>query len=375
VVQATKSGHLFVFGRDSGEPLFPIREEPVHGPGLPGEFPALSQPLPVLPEPFAGQGLTAAGLDSRDPITHAQSVEQLAGYRHAGLYNLPSVEGSILKPGFDGGAEWGGAAWDARQGLLYINASEVASILHMVPTEGSTLMEAMNPEIVYRMACGQCHGTDRRGGGIVPSLRSVGARMPPWELYRILREGRGRMPAMDYRLGTLGALAIMWHLYTASDEEAAPMMDSEAGNYINAGYPDFIAGDGLPATAPPWGTLNAVDLSSGRIRWRIPLGDFPQALERGLVGKGAINYGGPVVTAGGLVFIAATPDARFRAFDSSTGALLWETELPSGGFATPAVYEAGGTQYVVINASGTKLGNPPGRYYLAFSLTGKGVGK
>jgi quinoprotein glucose dehydrogenase len=345
VVQATKSGHLFVFNRETGEPLFPIREEP-----------------------FTAQGLTSAGLDRRDPALHANAIQRLATHQHEGIYNLPSLQGSILKPGFDGGAEWGGAAWDQAQGLLYINASELASILQLVPTEGDTLMEAMTSEIVYRMSCGQCHGADRRGGGIVASLRGIGSRMTPWELYDVIRNGRGRMPAIDHRVGALGSLAVMWHLYTAGDSEPGTAINSAATNYINTGYPDFVGGDNLPASAPPWGTLNAVDLNTGRIRWRIPLGDYPQALERGIQGKGAANYGGPVATAGGLLFIAATPDAKFRAFDSTTGELLWETDLPTGGFATPAVYESAGKQFVVISASGTKLGNAPGRYYLAFSL-------
>jgi quinoprotein glucose dehydrogenase len=368
VVQATKSGHLFVFNRDTGEPLFPIREEPVYGQPLPGEVPARSQPLPVLPEPFTAQGLTREGLDDRSEVLRSEASERLARYSHEGVYNLPSVAGSILMPGFDGGAEWGGSAWDQQRGLLYINANEVASVLQMVPTEHTTMMESMNLESVYRMGCGQCHGNDRRGAGIVPSLRGVGWRMPPWDIYSTIINGRGRMPAIDHRMGRLGALAIMLHLYTAGDSEPTTVPTADQDNYVHAGYPDFIAGDGLPATKPPWGTLNAIDISAGKIRWRIPLGDYPSAMAMGLRGLGSMNYGGPVATAGGLVFIGATPDATLKAYDSDTGELLWQGDLPAGGFATPAVYETGGQQYVVISASGTKMGNPKGRYYLAFSL-------
>lgn len=374
VVQATKSGHLFVFDRETGEPLHPIREEPVYGVPLPGEHAPGSQPLPVLPEPFTAQGLTAADLDDRSTVLHADASARLAQYDHSGLYNLPSLAGAILRPGFDGGAEWGGAAWDAQRQLLYINASETASVLQMMPTEGAALGDAMSLEAVYRMMCAQCHGLDRRGAGIAPSLRGVGSRLAPWEIYRTILHGRGRMPAIDHRAGKLGALAVTFYLYTAGDSEPITQPDAQHKSYAHAGYPDFIASDGLPATKPPWGTLNAVDLSSGEIRWRIPLGDYPEALASGLSGRGAANYGGPVATAGGLVFIAATPDARFRAFDSDTGQLLWEESLPTGGFATPAVYSAGGKQFVVISASGTKMGNAPGKYYLAYALEGSGEG-
>lgn len=367
VAQATKTGHLFVFDRENGRPLFPIREVPVYGEALPGEHPPSSQPLPTRPPPFTAQGVTREDLTTRSPQAHADVKQRLSGHLHEGMYNLPSLQGSILRPGFDGGAEWGGSAWDQRRGLLFVNANEIASVLEMAPRPGTTMYEAMNPEMVYRMACGQCHGRDRRGSSMVPSLHGIGGRLSPWELHDTITSGRGRMPPIDPRLGTLGPLVIMWYLYTAGDaleEEPA----NESSSYANTGYPDFIAGDGLPATKPPWGTLSAIDLSSGDIRWRIPLGDYPTALEQGLSGLGASNYGGPVATASGLLFIAATPDRKFRAFNSDTGEQLWETELPAGGFATPAIYEAGGKQYVVIDASGTKLGNPPGRYYLAFSL-------
>ena len=117
-----------------------------------------------------------------------------------------------------------------------------------------------------------------------------------------------------------------------------------------------------------WGTLSAIDLARGEIAWQVPLGEIPELAAQGLGGTGSENYGGPVVTAGGLVFIAAAMDAKLRAFDKRTGALLWEAPLPAAGFATPAVYEAGGRQFVVVAAGGGKLGRPSGDRYVAFAL-------
>lgn len=368
VAQPTKSGHLFVFDRETGESLFPLREEPVKGTPLPGEFTAASQPLPVLPEAFTRQDVDPEDIDHRTDDLYQEAIARLATYSSEGIYNVPSLEGSILMPGFDGGAEWGGAAWDQERGLLYVNANEIASVLQMTPSEGAEFADFISLKNAYLMSCAQCHGNDRKGGGIIPSLDGIGSRMPPWEIYNIIRHGRGRMPAVDYRVGTLGSLGIMWYLYTAGDSKIEAVEENESSSYVHAGYQNFISADNLPATKPPWGTLNAIDLDSGKIRWRIPLGDYPQALELGLKGLGAPNYGGPVATAGGLVFIGATPDSKIRAFDSDTGEQVWEHELPSGGFATPAVYRVDGRQFIVIAASGSKLNTPLGRYYVAFSL-------
>ena len=371
VAQVTKTGDTFLFERETGAPLFPIREEPVHGPAMAGEFPAPSQPLPTRPPPFVRQVFSLAELADRSPLVHEKLAEQLATLRSGPLYLAPSAQGTLEFPGTDGGAEWGGAAWDQVTGLLFVNANQTASIVRMIelPKERGSLTDVATG---YLFACGGCHGSDLRGDGVgVPSLVGVGERMGFLDLYRTIRDGRGRMPALGGTLEWWQSAALAGWVYFAGPEDAPAQWASGgegSGEYLNAGYQEFVGVDGLPGIQPPWGTFTALDLAHGEIRWQVPLGDFPQTLAAGQRGLGAQNYGGPVVTAGGLLFLAATPDQRLRAFDVHTGDVLWEAELPAAGFATPATYEASGRQFVVIAAGGGKLKAPSGSEYVAFAL-------
>ena len=139
--------------------------------------------------------------------------------------------------------------------------------------------------------------------------------------------------------------------------------------YSHTGHNRFFYQEGYPAVKPPWGTLNAIDLNKGEILWQVPLGEFEELTKRGIEKTGTENYGGPVATAGELIFIAASKDEYIRAFDKDNGIELWKYKLPAGGYATPSVFAVNGQQYVVIACGGGKMGTAPGDYYVAFSLS------
>ena len=375
VAQTTKHGFVFLFDRTNGKPLFPIEYSKYPASNVPGEVTAAEQPLPTLPAPYSRQRLTEDMLTNRTPEAHQWALDQFRQFRSEGQFVPFSVgKDTVVFPGFDGGAEWGGPAVDPETAVIYVNANDLAWTGALAENTGSE-----NVNGTYLSQCGVCHGDNRMGSPpTIPSLIGVGDRLSAQQIASTIRNGKGRMPGFpglkDEQVSNL-----VRFLSSGEGKEsrnggaasaASPDASSDNSKYRFTGYHRFLDPDGYPAVQPPWGTLNAIDLNSGEYLWKIPLGEYPALAAQGLHNTGTENYGGPIVTAGGLLFIGATNfDRKFRAFDKSTGTLLWETTLPFSGNATPITYQVNGRQFVVIAAGGGKdPKSPSGGVYVAFSL-------
>jgi glucose dehydrogenase len=366
VAQTSKHGYVFVFDRVSGRPLFPIEDVAAPASTVEGEKTAATQPLPTRPAPFARQRLTEADLTSRTPEARRAVLDAFRAMRNEGPFVPFSVgRDTLVFPGYDGGAEWGGSAFDPETGLLYVNANEMAWTGALAPAaEGSSGRQ------LYLRHCASCHRDDLSGAPPqMASLVGIAARKRDDELTFVIRRGQGRMPG--FPLLTSDEMdAVIGFVKTGADREVAhASAPGPALKYRFTGYHKFLDPDGYPAIAPPWGTLTAIDLAAGEHAWQVPLGEYPELAAQGLRDTGSENYGGPIVTAGGLVFIGATCfDRTFRAFDKSTGRLLWKAALPFSAVGTPATYEVAGRQYVVVPAGGGKDKGPSGGAYVAFAL-------
>jgi quinoprotein glucose dehydrogenase len=363
VAQIAKTGYVFVLDRRTGAPLFPIANRKAPASKLDGEKLAETQPYPVKPPPFTRQTFTEDMVTNRTPEAHAAVLARLRELDSNGIFTPPSTRGTVLMPGTDGGGEWGGAAFDPETALLYVNSNEQPWIIRMVTHDTTSL---------YNHNCASCHGADRKGAPpTFPPLTDIATRRTRQELAAIIRDGTGRMPGFSH-LGR-GINEIVDFLVTGKDTTAADPAEARRDpnwqKYRNEGYILFRDPDGYPPLTPPWGTLNAIDLNQGEIRWQIPLGEYPELVAKGIKNTGSDNYGGPVVTSNGLLFIGATNfDKKFRAFDKLSGKLLWETTLPAAGNATPSVYELNGREYVVIVCGGGKNDAPSGSSIVAFAL-------
>ncbi|WP_114751084.1 outer membrane protein assembly factor BamB family protein [Pleomorphovibrio marinus] len=371
LIQPTKMGELIVLDRYTGEPLLDMEEKEVPPSFVPGErahpTQKFNQGIRLVP-----QGLDSTYLTDISPEANAYAREELKKYRNEGMYTPPSIEGTITMPATRGGVLWGGASYDPYTNRLYVNANELAMILQLdrVNTGHQPSDGVVSGYRTYMLNCSNCHGTDLQGiADAYPSLDGIGQRYSDEEIRSIIKGGKGVMPAFS-QFGEQQTQALVEFLKTGKVPEKVDEGPQEGlEKYVLKGFRLFLDQEGFPASKPPWGTLNAIDLNTMSISWKVPLGSYPALRERGIGNTGTQSFGGCVATDGGLVFIGGSADEMFRAFDAATGDVLWEYKLPYGGYAVPSVYEVDGKQYIVIAAGGgNRIGTPSGDTYVAFAL-------
>ncbi len=369
VAQVTKQGYVFVFERETGKPVFEIKEVPFSTDGVPGEQLSATQPIPTLPKPFARNTLTEKDINPAAE-NYQELLARFKSYRKH-LYDPPSLEGTIIFPGFDGGAEWGGASFDPETGYLYVNANEMPWILQLNKIKENSNNSLSIGNTLYIKYCSTCHKPDLSGNAQsgYPSLQDIGSKRNRAYLHKIISGGKGMMPGFP-QLNSNQQNAVVDFLL-GEEKKSSVSMETFAPTpipYSFAGYNKFLDKNGYPAITPPWGTLTAIDLNTGEHVWRRPLGEFKELTAKGMPITGTENYGGGIVTKGGLFLIAATNDNMFRAFDKMTGKLLWETSLPTSSFASSSTYLVNDIQYIVLNVGGTKLGAKKGDAFIAYRL-------
>lgn len=371
VVQVTKMGMVFLFDRVTGKSVFPIEEKSVPQSSLLGEQAWATQPFPVKPQPFSRQYFSDSDIINISDSSYTYIKEKIKGARKGSIYTPPDTAGVVQFPGTRGGAEWGGASVDPETGMLYINANEIPLLIKMkaVPLENTEGI-AQGEKIYTLNNCTMCHGADRKGNSVYPSLLHLEKRYTIAQAEALLQKGKGQMPAFP-NLAPEDKKALISFLFEKGTTPVTRETDTAhmQYRYVHNGWQTLTDQNGYPGVKPPWGTLNAINLNNGNIVWKIPLGEYPELIQKGIPPTGTQNLGGAVVTAGGLLMIGATRDEKFRIFDKQNGKLLWEYKLPAGGYATPATYTINSQQYIVIAAGGGgKVGSPSGDAYVAFKL-------
>lgn len=385
VVQLSKQGWIMIFDRETGKPLFPIEERKVAQSKMSDEFSSPTQPFASKPAPLARHHFDTSLITDISVESHDYVAKEIANYSIGDIYLPPDTQGIVQVPGFRGGSEWSGGAFDPETNIIYIGANDIPNIVKLVELKNESEEEFFSlpvlkaGENVFLNNCAACHGADRKGIDPFPSLLNVSKKMKPEQALDIITHGRDKMPSF-VNLPLAQRQSVVAYLFNLKNQkltrEAQSVKEDTATihqkRYKIKGYTQLKDQFGYPGIKPPWGTLNAIDLSTGEYVWKRTLGVYPELVKKGVPETGTQLFGGGVVTAGGVIFMAASRDEMFRAIDKKTGKTLWEFQLPAGGYATPATYEVGGQQYVVIAAGGGGLqATRRGDYYFAFTLPSK----
>jgi quinoprotein glucose dehydrogenase len=367
VAQVTKQGFVFVLDRDTGKPIYPVEERSVPASNIPGEEAWPTQPFPVKPKAFVKQSMTEEDLNHYSDEDHKAILEQFRSVRYEGLFTPPDLKGTLSLPASRGGANWGGAAFDPTSAYLYIrgnNLPEIQTIVdldkHFAARDNSIYESG---RVAYMRHCSACHGAERKGiPPVFPSLDQIKNKMGEKESLEKIRMGGGQMPGYKGVLTPIEEQTIIAFLYDKKGEQGtqASKKKTEGIRYGNiTGYRTWSGPSDNPAMKGPWGTLNALNLSTGEYEWQIPLGNDEKLQKAGEPITGLLGRSGPMVTAGGLVFISGAEDKKLWAFDKITGKMVWETSLPAANNANVCSYYIKGKQYIALSVGGTPE-NPAG---------------
>lgn len=369
VAQVTKIGNTLVLDRLTGRPLFPIRLRRAPASDIPGEATAEWQPDIDLPEPFARRTFSPDQITELNPAAKAYVTKKIAKAKARFGWFMPISETApTIWYSSLGGAEWTGAAFDPEQEWLFVNANDFPcwSVVRKLDVPAPVNTPGSR---AYAQYCAGCHAADRTGTS-APSLLPYVGRQNMTAVVRIAKNGYRSMPPVPVPEARVRPLMDFLSGKDASPKGTAKPAAKPLRQELQPVWLGRLTDEkGYPGVKPPWGTLNAVNLRTGHIEWKVPLGEYEELTKAGVPVTGTENFGATVLTATGIIFCAGTPDQKLRAFDSRTGALLWEYKLPFAAYAQPAVYQAGGREFLVIAATGGgKPGSPVGDAYVAFGL-------